>query len=185
MRARTLVVFGLVTACAAAALGAFGCGAFGSDDASGGGGDAGTGVAEGAAPLEGGGLDADAAPITNDRGVYCGGSTYCQPQTEVCCTTLDVAGNRGCLPKGDASACLGLTQACDDGADCSGGGVCCSTVSPNGYSIYATSCVPLMDCKKTPFWVVLCDPLASNACPGNATCTVPDAGGYGFCQLAP
>jgi hypothetical protein len=184
MRSRALVLSGLVTACALTALG-FGCGAFSSDGGSGEGGDAGAGAAEGAAPIvDGGGApDGDAAMPSTDPGVYCGGSTYCDPHTEVCCTTLDIAGHKGCLPKADASTCLGLTLACDDGADCTGGTVCCSTVSSDGHSIFAASCVPLLDCKKTSFWVALCDPLATGACPGGAACVVPDGGGYGFCEL--
>jgi hypothetical protein len=184
MRSQAVVLTGFAAACAVTAL-AFGCGTFGSDDSGGGAGDAGSGPTEGAAPIvDGGGApDGDAAPVTSDPGVYCGASTYCRPQAEVCCTTLSIAGNEGCLPQADASACLGLTRACDDGADCSGGAVCCSTLSSDGVTIFGTSCVPLLDCKKASFWVVLCDPLTSGACPGNAPCHVPDGGGYGFCQL--
>lgn len=183
MRAAALLLSGLaVTACVVAVLGV-GCSGFGSDD----GVDAGSAIEAGGpsaneagAIADGGAPDGDAAART-DPGVYCAG-TYCDPRTELCCTTLP-GGGSGCVKTAEAGTCPSNTFACDDGADCAGfdNTVCCGVLGSDDKQLFSTTCVPLLDCKKTSYWVVVCDPNATAACPGGVACTVPDGGGYGFC----
>lgn len=186
MRPGPLALSAVAAACVLTAFG-LGCGAFGGNDSSEGAGEGEGGTsAEASVAVDGskspdGG---DGAPATSDPGVSCGGA-HCDPRTSLCCTALGNTSDMGCVPKEDASACrIGATQECDDGADCSGGTVCCSTVGSNGKDIFASRCSLLLECKRGSSWVVLCDPSAASPCPDKVACNVPDGGGYGFCALA-
>lgn len=176
----------VVAACMLTAFGS-GCSSFGSDGSGGveDNSEGGTAAEAGGSADGGASRDGDAArPLSTDPGVSCG-PAHCDPGTSLCCTTLQNGGEMACLPKADASACAsGATHECDDGADCSGGTVCCSTVGSNGKDVFATSCTALVECRRTSYWVVLCDPAAAAPCPDNVACAVPDGGGYGFCDLA-
>lgn len=188
MRAMSLLASSLVVAACALVMVASACGAFGSGESGEtSGSDAGAKPADGGAPSdpEASAADAraDAPPPTNDPGVFCGGA-YCDPAHDVCCRTLP-GGGAGCVPKdADGGVCPGLRFACDDNIDCVSvaATVCCGTIAADDKSLFSTACLPLLDCKKDAYWVVVCDPNASTACPGGEQCSVPDGGGYGFCD---
>ena len=151
--------------------------------------DGGTPSSDGGGASDGGGTSPDgttgAPDATNptDPGVFCGAAGSCNPQTQVCCTHIANSSDEGCIPAATRTACGGADLSCDDGADCaSNGGVCCGFLGSDGTDILRSTCVTLMNCKTETSWVVVCDPMAPQACPGGVGCHVPDGGAYGLCD---
>ncbi len=107
------------------------------------------------------GNDAQVQHPPVDGGTACG-QTSCDPATESCC----IGQNGGtCVAKN--ATCQGIAVACQSGKDCSGGQVCCATVSG-------------VSCQTT------CDPSSGRQlCASDAECTAPDTcqnlGGIKYC----
>ncbi len=132
-----------------------------------------------------------------DPGIWCGdnggaGDVFCKSSSQVCCVTSDGFGggggggggiNQACESSGIAACAGGLAVGCDDSADCSGGQVCCGTLTNDGY--HSVQCQP--SCTSTPATTAVrfCDGSAAKdeCAPLGKTCQpsmrLP---GYSVCQ---
>jgi hypothetical protein len=112
---------------------------------------------------------------SGDVGIFCGGSTYCTVNTQVCCNP---AGTESCTTSG---ACGSTRMSCDDAADCVGnanGSICCARYSNNG-NYQGSLCQNSCNSPSQP----MCDPSVATPC-ASGTCQqaakLPT--GYHTCQ---
>jgi hypothetical protein len=116
------------------------------------------GIADAVGDAGEGGTTAPATPT-----ITCGGAP-CDAVSSICCGTMN--GGEACRPRG-TSGCA-TTLACDDSADCAGGGVCCLS--------FGTA-----TCGSRCFGQVLCNPNAPR-CPSDMPrCAYPVPGGRFSC----
>jgi len=119
----------------------------------------------------GGGLG-DSGGIGGSDGVDCDG-TQCDPG-ERCCVPSN--GAAYCAASGDECACTGITcttttMTCDSQSDCTGGEICCATVTYTGLSTYVPAVRCQASCAQMYTEYVLCDPNGPDICPGQTSCS--------------
>ncbi len=103
----------------------------------------------------------DAAAVVGT--VRCG-AAICKTPDEVCC---GVPGAFSCT---NASSCRQTSIACDDGADCAVGAVCCAFKDAG--ALTGVRCAAIAACPVEAGATVFCDPADPAACATGSTCKI-------------